>query len=156
MSGIRGKNTRPELVLRKGLFARGFRFLKHDRRLPGTPDLVFPRYHAVLIINGCFWHGHGCHLFKWPKSNTEFWRSKIGGNKNNDEKHHRLLRSAGWRSLVIWECAVKGPNKWSADNLFEKVASWIVEGNRKNEIAGLPQKILGKKARKKSGPLTGI
>lgn len=136
MSGIKGKNTKPELLIRKGLFARGFRYLLHDRRLPGTPDLVFPRYHAVIIINGCFWHGHGCHLFKWPKSNTAFWRTKIEGNKRNDKKHRTSLMMAGWATLVVWECAVKGPNKWLSDTLFEKISSWIVSGRKSEEIAG--------------------
>ena len=80
MSGIRGKNTRPELLIRKGLHARGFRFRLHDKRLPGKPDLVLPKYSAVIFVHGCFWHGHDCHLFKWPQSRREFWRKKITRN----------------------------------------------------------------------------
>ena len=141
MSGIRGKNTQLELLLRKGLFARGFRYLTHDRRLPGTPDLVFPQHHAVVIINGCFWHGHGCHLFKWPKSNSNFWRSKIAGDKRNDKNHKLMLNSAGWRTLTIWECAIKGPAKWSLTDLFEKTSAWINSSRKVGEVAGLPRKV---------------
>lgn len=145
MSGIKGKNTKPELFIRKGLFARGFRYILHDRRLPGTPDLVFPRHHAVVIINGCFWHGHGCHLFKWPKSNTAFWRTKIEGNKRNDKKHRTLLKTAGWNTLVVWECAVKGSSKWPAEGLFEKISNWIVSSEKNEEIAGTRRRASGAK-----------
>lgn len=142
MSGIRGKNTKPELVLRRGLFFRGFRYLTHDRRLPGTPDLVFPQYHAVVIINGCFWHGHGCHLFKWPKSNSNFWRAKILGNKKNDRKHQRMLRTAGWRVLTTWECAIKGPHRRPMQDFFDKVSTWIESNRKKYVLTGLPRKVV--------------
>ena len=84
MSNIRGKDTRPEMTVRRGLHARGFRYRLHDRRLPGRPDLVFPRCHALILVHGCFWHGHNCHLFRWPESRAEFWRGKINGNKARD------------------------------------------------------------------------
>ena len=80
MSGIKGKNTKPEFIVRKALFKRGFRYTLHNKNLPGKPDLVFARYKAVVFVNGCFWHGHNCHLFKWPKSNPEFWKEKITNN----------------------------------------------------------------------------
>src|SRR5690349_4259655 len=108
MSGIRGKNTRPELILRSGLHRRGFRFRLHPADLPGKPDLVFPKHQAVLFAHGCFWHGHDCHLFKWPRTREEFWRTKIEQNRKVDERAQTRLGQAGWRQAVVWECALKG------------------------------------------------
>jgi DNA mismatch endonuclease (patch repair protein) len=125
MSGIKGKNTRPELVIRKALFARGFRYRLHDKNLPGKPDLVFPKYKAVIMIHGCFWHGHDCHLFKWPSSNTEFWRTKINRNQEVDERNRSKLLDKGWRVLEIWECALKGSKKLEFDILMELVTDWF-------------------------------
>jgi DNA mismatch endonuclease (patch repair protein) len=106
MSGIRGKNTKPEIFLRKGLHAEGFRFRIHAP-LPGRPDMVFPKWHAVLFVHGCFWHCHNCHLFKWPSSRPEFWRTKISGNLTRDEANITRLLEAGWRVGIVWECALK-------------------------------------------------
>ena len=108
MAGIRGKNTKPELILRSGLHRAGFRFKLHDKSLPGKPDLVFPKYHAVIFAHGCFWHFHDCHMFKWPKSREQFWRSKIMRNRDTDLRTLQMLDATGWRSGVIWECALKG------------------------------------------------
>lgn len=108
MAGIRGKDTRPEMILRRGLHARGFRFRLHDRRLPGSPDLVFPGRRAVIFVHGCFWHGHGCHLFRLPATRQEFWRAKIEGNAARDALAEGALAADGWRVLSIWECALKG------------------------------------------------
>lgn len=106
MSGIRGKNTKPELAVRKGLFAKGLRYRLHDKRLPGKPDLVFPKYHTVLFVHGCFWHGHDCKYFKWPQSNIEFWRNKISGNQARFSRQKMLLEEQGWRVLVVHECEI--------------------------------------------------
>lgn len=109
MSGIKGKDTKPELAFRKVLHARGFRFRLHNRDLPGKPDLVLARYRTVIFIHGCFWHGHGnCKLFRLPKSRTEFWQEKISGNTARDRKQLGMLVDLGWRILVVWECALKG------------------------------------------------
>src|SRR5688500_10382992 len=97
MPGIKGKNTRPEKLLRSGLFARGFRFRLHRRDLPGNPDIVFPSRKAVVFVNGCFWHGHSCHLFKSPSSNTAFWQKKIETNQQVDERSRLRLLASGWR-----------------------------------------------------------
>ena len=97
MAGIRGKNTKPEMIIRRGLHARGFRYLLHDKRLPGKPDLVLPKHRAVIFVNGCFWHGHDCPLFKWPKTRKGFWRTKIARNRENDESAVIALRRSGWR-----------------------------------------------------------
>ena len=136
MSGIRNKNTKPELLIRGALHTRGFRFKLHDKSLPGKPDLVLPKYHAVIQINGCFWHGHDCHLFKWPSSRPEFWREKIGGNKQRDIRNLQALRDLEWRVLLIWECTLKGKHKLPFEQLIELVESWLLVGNQFVEIVG--------------------
>lgn len=103
MSGIRGKNTKIEVLVRKGLFARGFRYRINDKKLPGKPDIVLSKYKAVIFTHGCFWHGHDCHLFKWPSTRPEWWRSKIDGNRERDNQVRRLLEEAGWRQCHVWE-----------------------------------------------------
>lgn len=108
MSCIKGKNTKPEEIVRKYLFSQGFRYRKNDKRYPGTPDIVLPKYKTAIFINGCFWHGHqGCRYFVVPKSNTEFWVNKIEKNKQRDNKKIEELRSLGWKVIVIWECQLK-------------------------------------------------
>ena len=108
MSRIRNKDTKPEELVRKYLFSKGFRYRKNDARLPGKPDIVLPKYKAVVFVNGCFWHGHtGCRYFVWPKNNSEFWREKIIGNIARDQKNYELLRELGWHVFVIWECELK-------------------------------------------------
>ena len=108
MSRIRGENTKPEEKVRKYLFSQGFRYRKNDKRLPGRPDIVLPRYHTVIFVNGCFWHKHeNCKYFVWPKSNIEFWREKITSNVKRDVRQHEELRQRGWNVIVIWECELK-------------------------------------------------
>lgn len=128
MSGIRGKNTKPELIVRSLLHKQGFRFRLHRKDLPGTPDLVLPKYRAVIFINGCFWHGHDCSLFKLPASRTDFWQRKIQGNRLRDIRHHKELQIVGWRSLVIWECAIRGKPSSSLEGLVDCIGSWLVKG----------------------------
>jgi DNA mismatch endonuclease (patch repair protein) len=111
MSGIHGRNTKPEILIRSLLHRRGFRFRLHVRDLPGKPDIVLPRYHAVVFVHGCFWHGHDCPLFKWPSTRPEFWREKIERNRANDSKVTGALLAGGWRVGIVWECAVRGPGK---------------------------------------------
>ena len=108
MSRIRGKDTKPEEIVRKYLFSHGFRYRKNVRELPGKPDVVLPKYKTVVFVNGCFWHHHnGCRYFKWPESNAEFWRQKISDNEKRDLKNYSRLESLGWNILVVWECDVK-------------------------------------------------
>ena len=108
MAGIGPANTRPEMLLRKGLHALGWRYRLHARNLPGRPDLVFPSRRALVFVNGCFWHGHACHLFRWPKSRTEFWRTKIESNIARDRRVREQLIRDGWRVAEVWECTMKG------------------------------------------------
>ena len=126
MAGIRGKDTRPELVVRQELFRRGFRYRLHKKGLPGKPDLVLPKYNSVIFVNGCFWHGHECHLFKWPKSNKDFWEEKISGNRVRDQRNIQLLQSAGWRVLTVWECSFKGKSVQDVGVAIDQIESLLL------------------------------
>ncbi len=108
MSRIRSKDTKPELLVRKFLFSKGFRFKLHDKSLPGKPDIVLPKYKTVIFVHGCFWHGHkGCKYFVVPKTRTKWWLNKITTNKQHDTKNKRLLKKAGWKVITLWECSLK-------------------------------------------------
>ena len=107
MSAIRATNTKPELDVRRGLHARGFRFRIHVKTMQGTPDIVLKRYRAVVLVNGCFWHGHDCSLFRLPKTNAEFWRSKIDATKGRDDRNISSLTEQSWRVAIIWQCSLK-------------------------------------------------
>ena len=108
MSHIRSINSKPEEKVRKYLFSCGLRYRKNDRRLPGRPDLVFPKYKTVVFVNGCFWHHHDCGRFVWPVSNEEYWRRKINRNTERDEQNNRQLTAQGWKVITVWECQLKG------------------------------------------------
>jgi len=136
MSQIRSANTRPELQVRRLLFGGGFRYRLNDVHLPGKPDLVFPRYRAVVFVHGCFWHGHGCHMFKVPETNRHFWLTKIHKNRLNDARARRALRKAGWRILTIWECALRGRRKLAPSMIASLAAEWIRAESRSAIIRG--------------------
>lgn len=108
MSRIRNKNTKPEELVRKYLFAQGFRYRKNDIRLLGKPDIVLPKYKTVIFVNGCFWHGHeDCKYFVWPENNADFWKEKINGNIQRDLRNKQMLADQGWNIITIWECELK-------------------------------------------------
>jgi DNA mismatch endonuclease (patch repair protein) len=107
MSRIRGRDTKPEMVVRRLIHRMGYRYRLHDRRLPGTPDLVFPARRKVIFVHGCFWHRHDCKLGRIPKSNLDFWLPKLEENRIRDESNQRHLSAAGWQHLVLWECQVR-------------------------------------------------
>lgn len=136
MSGIRGKNTIPEITIRKGLHAKGFRFRLHVSNLPGRPDIVLPKFGAVVFVQGCFWHRHQCHLFKWPSTNTVFWRCKINRNATIDASNLTSLCELGWRVLYVWECALKGPDRREPEKLVDLIAAWVKSSSQFREIAG--------------------
>ena len=140
MAKIKGRNTKPEVVLRKALFSLGFRYRLHDKRLPGTPDLVFPKYHAVVFVHGCFWHGHECNLFVVPATNTEFWVNKIAGNQSRDGKAVQELRALGWRVRTVWECAMRGREKSPLDELARSIAGWLRSPRQSSEIPPVRRK----------------
>lgn len=114
--------------MRKYLFSKGFRYRKNDRRLPGKPDIVLPRYNTVIFVNGCFWHKHDCSRFVWPTSNIDYWVPKINGNVERDAQNHRVLQEQGWNVIVVWECELKSKN-------FEETMQRVVEGIRKGQIS---------------------
>ena len=142
MSRIRGKNTKPEILVRKGLYARGFRFRLHNKKLPGCPDVVLPKYGVVIMVNGCFWHGHkGCQYATKPKSNIELWETKIARNRHRDEVTSAHLEALGWHVITIWECELKG--KSAATSRLDALAEEIREAG----IALLERKALSKNNR---------
>lgn len=136
MAGIRGTNTKPELLLRKGLHAQGFRFRLYDPALPGKPDIVLPRYRAVVFAHGCFWHGHDCHLFKWPSTRPEFWQAKIDRNRTVDARSEAALAEAGWRQAIVWECALKGRTRLPLEEVISACAEWLRSDRQRIEIRG--------------------
>ena len=107
MSHIRSTNSKPEEIVRKYLFAEGFRYRKNVKKLPGCPDIVLPKYKTVIFVNGCFWHKHDCPRFVWPSSNEQYWVPKITGNLERDLKNHQLLKEQGWKVIIVWECELK-------------------------------------------------
>ncbi len=137
MSGIRGRNTRPELLIRKGLFALGFRYRLHTAGLPGKPDIVLRKYNAVIFVNGCFWHGHDCHLFRLPATRPEFWRTKIDSNIARDAAVHGSLHQLGWRQLTVWECALKGKTRLGLEAVLLRIARWLKGDETTGDIRGI-------------------
>lgn len=137
MAGIRSKDTAPEIKLRRGLHALGFRYRLNVKELPGKPDLVFPRRRAVIFAHGCFWHGHDCHLFVWPKSRAKWWKDKIERNKSVDGRSIEALAGVGWRIGIVWECAMKGRTRRPLDSVIDSCASWLRSDEPRLELRGL-------------------
>lgn len=136
MSRIRSKDTKPEMVLRRGLHGAGLRFRLHARELPGRPDMIFPRYRATILVHGCFWHGHDCPLFKLPATRPEFWAAKIAGNRARDLKAQAALGEAGWRVLTVWECVLKGPGRQPVAEVISSCAGFVYGDDRQGELQG--------------------
>ena len=137
MSHIRGKNTKPEILVRKGLHARGFRFRIHNKSLPGSPDIVLPKYGVVIMVNGCFWHGHkGCQYATKPKSNVEFWELKIQRNRRRDEVTNAHLEALGWHVITVWECELRGKSIVASrlDALAEEIREAGVAKSKLKEL----------------------
>ena len=127
MAKVRSKNTKPELGLRKALFRFGFRYRLHAKELPGKPDLMLSRYRAVVFVNGCFWHWHGCNKSRMPLHNAEYWADKITQNKKRDIANQERLLATGWRVLIVWECAL---SREKVDVTVTKVADWLNSDSR--------------------------
>jgi DNA mismatch endonuclease, patch repair protein len=126
MSGIQSKNTKPEILIRKALHARGFRYSLHSKQLPGKPDIVMPKWRVVIFVHGCFWHWHGCPLSKLPTSNTDFWQQKLTANQRRDEQVKQELVKQGWRTATVWECATRGKAALAGfDGLITALDNWI-------------------------------
>lgn len=127
MAGIRGSNTGPEMQVRQFLHGQGFRYRLHDRRLPGRPDLVLPRWGAVVQVQGCFWHAHeGCPLFRMPDTRREFWQEKLLGNRQRDRRNAHLLIESGWRMATVWECALRG----NGPDALSQLEQWLRSESR--------------------------
>jgi DNA mismatch endonuclease (patch repair protein) len=129
MRAVRASDTKPELAVRKRLHALGFRYVLGGKGLTGKPDLVFPRYKSVIFVHGCFWHGHGCSLFRWPSSRAEFWREKIGGNSSRDRRIVASLLADGWRVAVVWECALRGSKRFGIDQVIKELSAWLPDSD---------------------------
>lgn len=126
MSRVRGKHTSPELIVRRALHAIGFRFRLHPSGMPGRPDLVLPKWRAVIFVHGCFWHQHDCHLFKLPATRPVFWQEKLSRNAVRDAENLKALHASDWRTLVIWECAVRGRTRLEAEQLLDDCRNFLL------------------------------
>ena len=124
MAAVRSANTKIEVAIRRSLHRKGFRYRINVKQLPGTPDIVLPRHQAVIMVHGCFWHGHDCPRFRWPKTRQEFWEKKISGNQARDELVVKQLTEAGWRIATVWECALRG-QPGSLEKITDDLAAWI-------------------------------
>lgn len=134
MAGIRGKDSKPELLIRTALHARGFRYKLHDRTLPGKPDMSFPKYNAVILIHGCFWHHHDCELFRWPRNNAEFWQKKITANVTRDKKQRLALSQEGLRVLTVWECAIRRKKERNSGVVIDRIVHWLIGSDSSLDI----------------------
>ena len=134
MSAIKGKNTRPELLVRRQLYRMGFRYRIHYQKLVGKPDIVLHKYKAIILVHGCFRHGHNCHIFKPPSSQK--WRDKILRNKERDAQNIKAYQKAGWKVLVVWECSTQGKTKLPLNELAATLSSWIQYDGQSAEITG--------------------
>jgi DNA mismatch endonuclease (patch repair protein) len=136
MSRIRGRDTAPEMLIRRGLHARGLRFRLHDRRLPGTPDLVFGPRRAVVFVHGCFWHGHDCPFGVRPRTNAGFWAEKIERNRARDAVAETRLRDQGWRVATVWECALRGRTRQPVEDVLGSLTRFLAGQDQHLELRG--------------------
>ena len=137
MASISSKNSKPELLLRRALHSKGYRYRLHQSNLPGKPDLVFRQFNAVLFVNGCFWHGHDCPLFKIPSTNQAFWTDKINKNRVRDKNVNERIIQDGWRILIIWECSLRGKHKINFHELIVLIENWLKSKEKIREIRGV-------------------
>ena len=140
MAGIGPGNTRPEMIIRRGLHTLGWRYRLHGKNLPGRPDLVFPARRAVILVQGCFWHGHDCALFRWPATREEFWRTKLSGNIARDRRVRAQLMGLGWRVLEVWECTLKGRAKLPVEDVLARCDQFL-RGNEPFASIGVDQTV---------------
>lgn len=138
MASVGQKNTGPEMTLRSALHKSGFRYRLHNKELPGTPDLVFPKYDAVVFVHGCYWHSHGCYKSTLPKSRREFWQAKFRANRARDRRNHERLRELDWRVLTVWECALVGKHALKLSDIVDIVRQWLVGTRVDGEIPDMP------------------
>ncbi len=130
MRAVRAKNTAPELIIRRVLHAAGYRYRLHAKHLPGSPDIALPKHKVAIFVDGCFWHGHGCALFKVPQTRTDFWLQKIEGNKRRDLLKDEQLLAQGWRIFHVWECALRGAEAIELSEILSIFESWLKSGDQ--------------------------
>jgi len=142
MSKIKSKDTGLEVAIRKGLWKLGHRYFSGQKyhidgkKLPGRPDMVFPKHRAVIFANGCYWHGHDCHLFRLPSTNTSFWSEKINSNRARDKRNNDDLKTRGWRVMVVWECAFRGKEKLVYNDAVKAIEAWLISDSQQGELRG--------------------
>jgi len=136
MSRVKSKNNALEMLVRKGLHRRGFRYTLHNRSLLGRPDMTFPKYSAVIFIHGCFWHGHSCPRSRLPKTRRAYWKNKIMKNQHRDQRARTSLAADGWRVLVVWECALRGKESREPEHVFAEISAWLRSNATGAEIKG--------------------
>ena len=134
MRAVRAKNTAPELIIRRALHAAGYRYRLHVKHLPGSPDIALPKHRVAIFVDGCFWHGHGCALFKIPQTRTEFWIGKIEGNRRRDLTKDEQLLAQGWRVFHVWECALRGVEAIELPEILSIFKSWLMSNDRMGSI----------------------
>ena len=135
MSRVKWKDTKPELHIRSLLHRAGFRFRLTSKNVPGRPDIILPKYHAVILVHGCFWHGHDCYRFSWPKTRAAFWRNKIEANRERDARYLMELKDAGWRACVVWECSLRGKDKLDEEEIRKRFIQWLFYSQGHTSIA---------------------
>ena len=136
MASVGQKDTGAELALRRALHKIGLRYKLHDCTLPGSPDLVLPRFHAVIFVHGCYWHSHGCHRSTVPKNRHEFWVAKFKVNQLRDKRNMRSLLKSGWRVLIVWECVLFGNKFLPSPNVINSVCAWLNGTKRNGQVPG--------------------
>lgn len=142
MARIKSKNTKPELLIRSLLHKKGFRFRLHDKKLAGKPDIVLPKYNAIIFVNGCFWHGHeNCTFFRIPGTRENFWKEKIYKNQNNDNKNIKILLKENWRIAIVWECSIRN-KKNNYIHVINLLAEWLINSEHFLEISANTIKII--------------
>ena len=147
MASVGQKDTGPEMLLRSALHRAAFCYRLHDGDLPGRTDLVFPRFRAVVFVHGCFWHSHGCPRSTVPKSRSEYWKAKFESNRTRDERSVELLEERGWRSLVVWECALVGKYADARDEIVERIRVWLMGEDGFRQIPDHPPRRIGRVCR---------
>jgi DNA mismatch endonuclease (patch repair protein) len=136
MAGIRRRDTRNELAVRRALHARGFRYRLDVRTLPGRPDVVLPRWNAIILVHGCFWHSHDCGLCRIPATRPDFWREKLDRNASRDQHNVAMLLEGGWRVATVWECALRGRGQAAVEEAARKLAAWLPSSETRLELRG--------------------
>lgn len=136
MSRVRSTDTKPEMAVRRALHARGYRYSLHSRSLPGRPDIVLTRHQAVVMVHGCFWHGHDCRLYRLPQSRQEYWSAKVERNKARDSDVQKKLKDMGWRCFVVWECAVRRPGGREVEEIAGRFEKWLNGHRQFGQVKG--------------------